>query len=118
MRFRNVWSDSEKLSERAHALLPHVGEPQLLLSQLYYRHARYTDATAAAALALERMYEWGTAWDKRVPYAQWVHFARFAFMRARRKLEGYVLSLPYDDDGMVPIAGLMAEIDGATARPT
>jgi hypothetical protein len=40
--------------------------------------------------------QWGTNWDKRIQYPQWVGFARMALLRAKRRQEG-LSGLPHQD---------------------
>ena len=55
---------------------PWVGEPQMVLAQLYLSAGRDQDAKAAADSALQRFSEWGNAWDKRVQWDAWVAWTR------------------------------------------
>jgi len=67
--------------EAAVRLNPWVGEPQMLLAQLYLSVQRNSDAALAAASALQHMCAWGNAWDKRIAWqAQiaWVRILRQA----------------------------------------
>ena len=62
--------------EQAVQLNPWVGEPQMVLAQLYLSAGRNTDALAAASSALQCFSEWGNAWDKRVQWDAWVAWTR------------------------------------------
>lgn len=55
---------------------PWVGEPQMVLAQLYLSAGRKDDAQAAAASALHLFSAWGNAWDKRVQWDAWVAWTR------------------------------------------
>lgn len=55
---------------------PWVGEPQMVLAQLYLIAGRPADARAAAEGALQCYSAWGNAWDKRVQWDAWVAWAR------------------------------------------
>ena len=55
---------------------PWVGEPQMVLAQLYLSAGRKDDAQAAAASALQLFSAWGSAWDKRVQWDAWVAWTR------------------------------------------
>lgn len=45
-----------------------------MLAQLLYNSGRLAESVHHASLALARLYEWATQWDKRVSWAQWVGF--------------------------------------------
>lgn len=62
--------------EQARRLNPWVGEPQMLLAQLYLIGGRHADALAAAEAALQCYSCWGSAWDKRVPWEACFAWAR------------------------------------------
>ena len=62
--------------EQAVRLNPWVGEPQMLLAQLYLIAGRHDDARAAAEGALQCYGSWGNAWDKRVQWDAWMAWAR------------------------------------------
>ena len=62
--------------EQAVRLNPWVGEPQMLLAQLYLIAGRHDDARAAAEGALQCYSSWGNAWDKRVQWDAWIAWAR------------------------------------------
>ena len=53
----------------------------------------YAEALHHASLALSVLYDWATAWDKRMAWAQWIGFSRMLVLRASRKLQG-LPSLP------------------------
>lgn len=62
--------------EQAVRLNPWVGEPQMLLAQLYLIGGHHAEARAAADSALQCYSSWGNAWDKRVQWDAWVAWAR------------------------------------------
>ena len=62
--------------EHAARLNPWVGEPQMVLAQLYLIAGRNKEAEAAAAGALQCYSAWGNAWDKRVQWDAWMAWAR------------------------------------------
>ena len=62
--------------EQAVRLNPWVGEPQMLLAQLYLIAGRRDAALAAADGALQCYSAWGNAWDKRVQWDAWMAWAR------------------------------------------
>ncbi|MEN5181334.1 DUF6817 domain-containing protein [Comamonas testosteroni] len=69
--------------EQAVQLNPWVGEPQMVLAQLYLSAGRNADAQAAADSALQAFSEWGNAWDKRVQWDAWVAWTRILQQHAK-----------------------------------
>ena len=61
---------------------PWVGEPQMVLAQLYLSAGRKADARAAAASALQVFSAWGNSWDKRVQWDAWVAWTRILLQGA------------------------------------
>lgn len=61
---------------------PWVGEPQMVLAQLYLSAGRTDDAQAAAASALQLFCAWGNSWDKRVQWDAWVAWTRILLQGA------------------------------------
>jgi tetratricopeptide (TPR) repeat protein len=61
----------EKL-QRVITLNPWVPEPRLMLAQLHIHAKEWAAAIEAAAAALKLFVQWGTAWDKRMPWDAWV----------------------------------------------
>ena len=61
---------------------PWVGEPQMVLAQLYLSAGRKDDAKAAAESALHLFSAWGNAWDKRVQWDAWVAWTRILLQGA------------------------------------
>ena len=62
---------------------PFVGEPQMVLAQLYLSAGRNADAEQAAASALQQFSAWGNAWDKRVAWDAWVAWTRILLQSAQ-----------------------------------
>lgn len=85
------------LLEQAIQYNPYVGEPHLLLAQLYFRRQEYTAAGQHCRMALQKMYALASAWDKRRSFAQWVGFTRVLMLRINRYLQGKP-HLPYLDE--------------------
>ena len=69
--------------EQAVRLNPWVGEPQMVLAQLYLSAGRAQDAARAAASALHCFSAWGNAWDKRVQWDAWVAWTRILLQSAQ-----------------------------------
>lgn len=61
---------------------PWVGEPQMVLAQLYLAAGRQDDAKAAATSALHLFSAWGNSWDKRVQWDAWVAWTRILLQAA------------------------------------
>lgn len=61
---------------------PWVGEPQMVLAQLYLSAGRLGDARIAAESALQLFSQWGNAWDKRVQWDAWVAWTRILLQSA------------------------------------
>lgn len=61
---------------------PWVGEPQMVLAQLYLSAGRRDDARAAAESALQLFSAWGNSWDKRVQWDAWVAWTRILLQGA------------------------------------
>ena len=79
------------------SLNPFVGEPHMMLSQIYYRQGKYLDAATEARSALQKFYTLASCWDKRRSFAHWIGFSRVLMLRANRMLEGQSRSFPCKD---------------------
>ena len=64
---------------------PFVGEPHVLLSQVYLSKGRYEEGEKEAERGLILLLEWGSSWDKRHPWEGWVAWARVLLMKAKEK---------------------------------
>ena len=62
---------------------PWVGEPQMVLAQLYLSAGRKADAQAAAESALQLFSAWGNSWDKRVAWDAWIAWTRILLQAAQ-----------------------------------
>uniref|UniRef100_A0A7S1FWQ6 DUF6817 domain-containing protein n=1 Tax=Corethron hystrix TaxID=216773 RepID=A0A7S1FWQ6_9STRA len=101
------------------SLNPHVGEPHLLLSQLYFRQGDYLAAATEARESLEKLYVLASAWDKRRSYGQWVGFARVMLLRANRRLLDMSHSLPVtgiENAGGLPLVSLSSLFQTSKAK--
>jgi hypothetical protein len=67
---------------RSSLLNPWVGEPHVLRAQLLLAEGAWAEARAAAALGLQALELWATAWDKRMPWPAWVNWARVLGLQA------------------------------------
>ena len=88
--------EQEQLLKQSIEWNPYVGEPHMLLSQLYFRNGQFRQAAHQARYALEKFYALASAWDKRRDYAHWVGFARMLMLRSNRLIQGKT-HLPYHD---------------------
>ena len=70
--------------ESAVRLNPWVGEPQMVLAQLYLSAGRADDAARAATSALQCFSGWGNAWDKRVQWDAWIAWTRILLQSAQQ----------------------------------
>ncbi|KAJ6846065.1 uncharacterized protein M6B38_278480 [Iris pallida] len=64
---------------------PYVGEPYVVLGQVYLGMRRYEEAERAAEEGVRLLLEWGSGWDKRVSWEGWVAWGRVLLMKAREK---------------------------------
>ncbi|KAG6470006.1 uncharacterized protein LOC122032621 [Zingiber officinale] len=83
---------SGKEQQRAAKLLaesceknPFVGEPHLVLAQVYLAMARFEEAEREAEKGLKLLLEWGSSWDKRMSWEGWVAWGRVLLMKAKEK---------------------------------
>lgn len=63
---------------------PWVGEPRMVLAQLYLSAGRTQDAAQAAEGALAAFCAWGNSWDKRVAWEAWVAWTRILLQSAQQ----------------------------------
>lgn len=91
--------------EASAGMNPYLAEPRVLLAQLRFAHGDPAGAAEQADEALRIFYTWGTCWDKRIPFPQWVAFTRLLLRRAQRRLEGAMpsLDLPLTSAGRVSL---------------
>jgi len=82
----------EKTHEKAETLLvkacelnPFIGEPRVVLAQIYNSQGRYDEAEKEAETGLRLMLEWGTTWDKRMSWEGWIAWTRVLLMKAKEK---------------------------------
>lgn len=58
----------ETLLEKACERNPFIGEPHVVLTQIYNSQGRYDEADKEVEIGLRLMLEWGTTWDKRMSW--------------------------------------------------
>jgi len=85
-------SDSVKRLEEASRLNPHVAEPHIVRAQLLVAEGcrggglgQLEEALEAVKRGLSLLQDWGTAWDKRMPWAAWVNWARVLALQATER---------------------------------
>lgn len=62
---------------------PYVGEPYVVLSQVYLTQGRFEEAKRQAETGLILLLQWGSAWDKRTSWEGWIAWARVLLMKAQ-----------------------------------
>ncbi|XP_022141691.1 uncharacterized protein LOC111011992 [Momordica charantia] len=84
------WEGVCEMSDRTEELLlrsveknPFAGEPRVALGQLYLGEGRFEEAARAAEEGVRLMLEWGSAWDKRMPWEGWIAWGRVLLMKAK-----------------------------------
>ncbi|GJM87432.1 hypothetical protein PR202_ga03385 [Eleusine coracana subsp. coracana] len=75
----------EHLLKQSIANNPFVGEPHLVLAQVYLNMERYDEAQTQAEQGLKLLLDWGTSWDKRMSWEGWVSWARAMLIKAQHK---------------------------------
>lgn len=78
--------------ERAEELLlkcieknPFVGEPHVVLGQVYLGKRRFEEAEREAEKGIILMLEWGSPWDKRMSWEGWIAWGRVLHMKAQER---------------------------------
>ncbi|CAN6675213.1 unnamed protein product [Malus baccata var. baccata] len=74
---------AEELLLRCVEMNPFIGEPHVVLGQVYLTEARFEEAEREAERGLTRMLEWRSAWDKRMTWEGWIAWARVLLMKAK-----------------------------------
>ncbi|OAY53418.1 uncharacterized protein LOC110613822 [Manihot esculenta] len=64
---------------------PFVGEPRVVLGQVYLTKGRFEEAEKEVMRGLTLMLEWGSPWDKRMSWEGWIAWARVLWMKAKEK---------------------------------
>ncbi|XP_020112622.1 uncharacterized protein LOC109727133 [Ananas comosus] len=81
----DTWGRVEKLLKESCEKNPFVGEPHLVLAQVYLNVGRYEDAEGEAEEGLRLVLEWGSSWDKRMSWEGWVSWGRVMLMKAKER---------------------------------
>ncbi len=71
-----------RLLELASAHNCFVAEPHVVRAQCLLQLGQWDEAADAAALGARLLCEWGTHWDKRMPYNAWLNWARCLALQA------------------------------------
>lgn len=79
------WCRVEELLRQSIAKNPFVGEPRLVLAQVCVNTERYEEAQKQAEEGLKLLLEWGSSWDKRMPWEGWVSWGRAMLNKAKEK---------------------------------
>ncbi|KAF5749844.1 hypothetical protein HS088_TW03G00170 [Tripterygium wilfordii] len=64
---------------------PFIGEPHVVLSQVYLTKGCFEEAEREAEKGLTLILEWGSPWDKRMTWEGWVAWTRNLLMKAKEK---------------------------------
>lgn len=76
---------AEKLLGRCVEKNPFVGEPHVVLAQIYLTNGRFEEAEREAEKGLKLMLEWGNPWDKRMTWEGWIAWNRVLLMKAKER---------------------------------
>lgn len=79
------WERAEELLLGSCEKNPFVGEPHLVLAQVYLNLERYEEAEREAESGLRLIIEWGSSWDKRMTWEGWVAWGRVILAKAKEK---------------------------------
>ncbi|KAJ1281723.1 hypothetical protein BS78_04G328000 [Paspalum vaginatum] len=77
------WEKVEKVLLDSIKKNPFVGEPHLVLAQVYLSIERYGEAKKEAEEGLKLLLEWGVSWDKRMTWEVWVSWGRVMLDKAK-----------------------------------
>ncbi|KAI3812338.1 hypothetical protein L1987_17045 [Smallanthus sonchifolius] len=64
---------------------PFVGEPHVVLGQVYLSQGRFDEAEKEAEQGLRLWLEWGSPWDKRMSWEGWIAWCMVLVMKAKEK---------------------------------
>ncbi|GKE06426.1 tetratricopeptide-like helical domain containing protein, partial [Tanacetum coccineum] len=80
---------------------PFVGEPHVVLGQIYLSQGRFEEAEKESEEGLCLLLEWGSPWDKRMSWEGWIAWCRVLVMKAKEK------SWPETSWGVLPADGIV-----------
>ncbi|XP_071692933.1 uncharacterized protein [Rutidosis leptorrhynchoides] len=75
----------EDVLKRSVELNPFVGEPRVVLAQIYLSQGRFEEAEKESEEGLRVLLEWGSPWDKRMSWEGWVSWCRVLVMKSKEK---------------------------------
>ncbi|CAN0909240.1 hypothetical protein LINGRAHAP2_LOCUS25681 [Linum grandiflorum] len=64
---------------------PFVGETHLVAAQVYLSQGRFEEGEREAESGLRLLLDWGSPWDKRMSWEDWVAWARVLLVKAKEK---------------------------------
>ncbi|GAB2233574.1 hypothetical protein Droror1_Dr00002800 [Drosera rotundifolia] len=76
---------AEELLLRAIEKNPFIGEPNVVLAQVYLLRGRYEEAAVVAERGVRLLLEWGSPWDKRTSWEGWISWGRVLLMKAKER---------------------------------
>lgn len=76
---------SEEVLKKSVTKNPYVGEPRVVLSQIYLSQGRFEEAEKEGEQGLRLLIEWGSPWDKRTSWEGWIAWCRVLVMKAKEK---------------------------------
>ncbi|XP_006648164.1 uncharacterized protein LOC102709148 [Oryza brachyantha] len=79
------WRRVEELLRQSIGKNPFVGEPRVVLGQVLLNMEMYEEAEEQVEAGLELLLEWGSSWDKRMPWEAWVSWGRAMLTKAKDK---------------------------------
>lgn len=77
--------EAEALLLKACVHNPFIGEPHLVLAQIYLSGEKYEEAEKEAKIGLKLLLEWGCNWDKRTSWEGWISWGRVMLDKAKEK---------------------------------
>ncbi|KAL6189668.1 hypothetical protein ACLB2K_036071 [Fragaria x ananassa] len=77
--------DSASLLKSCIEKNPFVGEPHVVLAQLYLTQGDYEEAEREAQTGLRLLLEWASSWDKRMSWQGWIAWVRVLLMKAQER---------------------------------
>ena len=90
MYWEAICDDSKGGQERVEELLlgsieqnPFVGEPHVVLAQVYLTKGRFEEAETEGVKGLTLMLEWSSPLDKRMSWEGWIAWARVLLMKVK-----------------------------------
>ena len=79
------WKRVEELLSECCEKNPYIGEPHLVLGQVYIGQGRFEEAEKEAGVGVRLLLEWGSPWDKRMSWEGWVAWGRLLLGKAKAR---------------------------------